>query len=134
MRAWRTRLLAVIAALTLLAPASALAKVVYLCKMSGSIGPRCCCAHADETPETPASGPAVDRPSCCEAQVQSARDAVASAADQLPPVGPAVLVTTLTFEELAERARASATLHAPQARGPPAVGPPVYLENCSLLR
>ncbi len=135
MRSWRARLLALVAAATLLMPASALAQVVYLCKMTGAIGERCCCSSAkDAAPQAAPSHPAVERPDCCELQLQASRDAVASAAQTMPSVGPAVLVSTLTIEELVDRGGTDELSGAPQARGPPSIGPPLYLENCSLLR
>jgi hypothetical protein len=134
MRAWRARLVALITAATLLMPASALAQVIYLCTMSGAIGTKCCCSAAKEEPEAAPTGPQFERPDCCEAQAQAERDAIAAAADKLPSVGPAVLTATLSVTELLDLGRLSTVSGAAQARGPPALGPPIYLENCSLLR
>ena len=134
MRAWPPRLFALAVAATLLMPASALAQVVYLCKMSGSIGPRCCCSKPSEIPEAAPCDPAVSAPDCCEAQLRTAEDGVLHAGESAPTVGAAVLASTLRFAELTERASSSQAWARPQARGPPGIGPPVYLENCSLLR
>lgn len=134
MRAWRARLLALAVAATLLVPASALAQVVYLCKMSGSVGPRCCCSKAHADREAAPCEPAADRPDCCEARVQAARDATLSNAERAPSVGPALLASTLTMAELTGLAEAAELRARPRARGPPSVGPPVYIQNCTLLR
>jgi hypothetical protein len=134
MRALRARLVALITAATLLVPASALAQVVYLCTMTGAIGPKCCCSSVSEEPRAAPSRAQFERPDCCEAQAQASRDAIAAAADHMPSVGPAVLVSTLALADLFDLERASSLSRAAQARGPPALGPPIYLENCSLLR
>ena len=134
MRALHARLLALTIAATLLVPASALAQVVYLCKMSGSVGPRCCCSKPSEIPDAAPCEPTVDAPDCCEAQLRSAEDGVRYGGQSVPIVGPAVLASTLSFAELAARGTGSEAWARPQARGPPSIGPPVYLENCSLLR
>jgi hypothetical protein len=134
MRSWRARLVVLVTAATLLMPASALAQVLYLCTMSGLIGPKCCCSAPQEEPEAAPQGPRFERPDCCEAQAQASRDAIAAAADHMPSVGPAMLVSTLTITDLIDLERAASISGAAQARGPPALGPPIYLENCSLLR
>jgi hypothetical protein len=133
MRGVHTRLTALLAAVLLLSPASAFAETIYRCRMSGNVGPRCCCSQADDRAQASPCQPEVDRPDCCEAERQTGPAAPASNVERLPSVGPAVLSATLTIEELALLCGTTPTAPA-RARGPPAIGPPAYIENCSLLR
>lgn len=133
MRRLPTRLLALIVAAMLLAPASALMEVVYFCKMSGAIGSRCRCAHPNEPPSADSYGPTADRPDCCEARLTGGMNVVASASGLPAGVGPAVLAREMTIAELIERGQPGIVVGQAVARGPPHTGPPIYLEHCSLL-
>jgi hypothetical protein len=124
---------ALIAAVTLLAPATALAGVVYRCSMSGSVGKKCCCAKAKEEAKRSPCGEAIERPDCCEAEVGAARDASLAGAERLPAVGPAVLLRVLTIAELEALSAGTGPSQILQARGPPSTGPPLYVQNCALL-
>lgn len=133
MRGVHTRLMALLAAVLLLVPASAFAETIYRCRMSGSVGPECCCSRAEDPAQASPCQPEIGRPDCCQAERRAGSAAPASSVERLPNVGPAVLSATLTIEELALLCGTTPSAP-PRARGPPAIGPPAYIENCSLLR
>lgn len=133
MRAWCARLLALFAAAMLTMPATAFAEIVYRCRMTGSIGPKCCCSRAFAAKPAPCA-PEVDRPDCCEAQRQDASATAGTSSERVPSVGAAVLSLTLTIRELIALGGRDGLAATHLARGPPPIGPPAYIENCSLLR
>jgi hypothetical protein len=66
-------------AILLALPAAGLSELLFFCNMSGEIGPKCCCEHADIAMT---DGPSLSEASCCkEVSVQaSAASAVAETA------------------------------------------------------
>lgn len=111
-----------------LVPTTALARVVSICSMSGrAVATKCCCEPERDSPVN-----ALERADCCRTY---ANDAKAAASSVVAPVdvAPAAVLTRLPaiiFHGLT--ARAGVDLAA-RARGPPPLGPPIYLRVCRNL-
>lgn len=124
----RTRLLAVLLALTAVLPA---AGPLWLMCQDGRLHSACCC---EGEAEAQAAEARIEAPDCCVvADVDAAQPSPTACSDafQVPP--PVLL-------EQARVAFAAAVIEAPvparvaeRARGPPPSGPPLYVENCALL-
>jgi hypothetical protein len=131
MRRFRLQLTALFAVLAVLLSGGAAAHAQYRCRMSGRILEACCCAkvaaHAAQSGGTEA------RPAdCCELVVTQARAAATQTFEETRKL-PAATITAFpvlltitppqTFEDrLVLRDRA-----------PLAIGPPLFIKNCSLL-
>jgi len=57
------RVVAVLAIALVAAPAAAITEALWLCEMTGELGPRCCCSHGDSADEH--DGPRFERAACC---------------------------------------------------------------------
>ena len=132
------RLVALLLALVLFAPASSFGRILSSCGMSGRVTAGACCCHrakaqAQRAEQAAGTRPAaaVERPSCCKvddnrraglpASVVLADVTVlaASATELVPAVEPRSLLS----EQVSWRAHS--------IRGPPPLG--VFVTNCSLL-
>lgn len=126
------RLLSLILCALLLVPGAALARAASYCKMSGRVGRGCCCKHVEPDAKQAPRGPEVSRPPCCE---KLAVPDEGKATDIAPDftVSAAALVALLPVPWHFGSAPRSLTHIPAQARGPPPLGPPIYLANCVLL-
>lgn len=133
MRSLRSRLVVLLAVLAMVLPAGALARTRYFCSMMGRSVPSCCCAASHRT-KSPSRGTELRARDCCERITPGAgHEAVQSGAEATPPVPPAALAATLpAFISAPPPASRSATAET-RARGPPGLGPPLYIAHCSLL-
>lgn len=137
MRRIRARLLALLALVLVALPLGAMGRNQYLCHAMGRVMDECCCpaARAGQAP-TQASGVAeVKARSCCELLERTSRDTAPALRDgtlRVPAAelatAPSVVVVVLqpppyVFEAEVVQARAP----------PPRAGPPLFLQNCSLL-
>ena len=116
----------------LLVPVTAFARVLSLCNMGGRTGKACCCQHSE--PESAhCKTPAIDRAACCKDVTSHAEKASAVQAGAASDVPPAVLLELLPAIVRIEWALAESKSFAPRARGPPPLGPPIFLRNCAIL-
>ena len=131
MRRFRLQIIALFAALSILLSGAAAAHVRYRCSMSGRLLDACCCAKAGATP---ASNRPVEvrAPDCCERVVSAARGG-ATATLEIERSLPAA-VAALVPLRIDPLPRPSVETHIVwRSRPPPAIGPPLFIKNCSLL-
>jgi len=86
---FRVRLLALVAAIALMLPSGAAARVSYFCRMMERAVPACCCAHAKAKQakrETTAQAP-----SCCDLLSTPSRAHASAVSDSSPQVPAAAL-------------------------------------------
>jgi hypothetical protein len=127
----RARLMALVVVASLLASVSGLARVLYVCHMSGRVAPACCCGAAKKAPSQHATLRRVD---CCERIAIQARASLASGAVEFPDLPPSELAATIpAVEPRRFRLTAQDGWSPHWSRGPPDTGPPIYLRNCTLL-
>ncbi len=128
----RFQMLALLAALALLLAGSALGSPHYLCHMTGRVTADCCCASTDAVDDAgciPKAAPG----DCCElltppTGAQANRDASPSDAIQ-----PAALAAILPEPIYVFPGALAPTFVAKRSRGPPLVGPPLFIAHCALL-
>ncbi|MEZ4230532.1 MAG: hypothetical protein R3B89_15260 [Polyangiaceae bacterium] len=133
----RVKLAALLALAALLLPATSLGRVLTLCKMSGRLGETCCChgsghREALKVGKLDVQRAKAKRPGCCEQRLTRATQILTSQPEVDVPVVQAVLIAELTLPELSEPHAGTVSLR-PMARGPPPLGPPLYIRHCSLL-
>lgn len=116
----------------LLVPVTAFARVLSICNMGGRTGKACCCQHSQPESEQ-CKTPAIDRALCCTEVTSHAEKASAVQAGPAADVPPAVLLGHLPMIVPIEWALAESKRFAPRARGPPPLGPPIFLRNCAIL-
>jgi hypothetical protein len=135
MRPLRVQLIAVLTALAVLLPGSAIARTQFFCRMMNRVVATCCCdSDADTQSRDDASSvPQVRASDCCEKITTAARSAAVRVLATDYSVPPAALTATvLTPVYVFPKTVATLTLPA-QARAPPGVGPPLFILNCSFL-
>jgi hypothetical protein len=135
MHALRARLPVLLAVLLVALPAGAAGRHQYFCEMMGRLLDTCCCAAAKASATSkPNAGPEFRAKDCCERIESATRDAIPALRDgalriESPVVGTlapiAFVVPAPSFELL--------SINRVRARAPPALGPPIFLKNCSLL-
>ncbi|MCA9644646.1 MAG: hypothetical protein H6718_27570 [Polyangiaceae bacterium] len=133
MSALRVKLAALLALVALLLPATSVGRVLTLCKMSGRMGASCCC-HGDahqRAAKKPQPAKA-ERPGCCEQRLTKTTQVLSAQSEADLPPSQAVLVAELSLPEASEP-RLEVEEVPRVARGPPPLGPPLYLKNCSFL-
>lgn len=137
MRRIRARLLALLALILVALPLGATGRNQYLCHAMGLVMDECCCpvARAGEAAKQAAGVAQVKARSCCELLERSSRDSTPALRDgglrfpaaEFAIASPVVLFVLppppYLFEPEAVQARAP----------PPRAGPPIFLQNCSLL-
>jgi hypothetical protein len=130
MRVLRAEFLALLAALLLLA-GTALAGPQYLCRMSGRVLAGCCCASNQEH-KAPNCEPAVVAGDCCERLAPRDRSQVTRSAtgENVPPAALSVLLPEPVY---AFPAAVLASAVVEQSRGPPLIGPPIFVAKCAFL-
>jgi hypothetical protein len=127
------RALAFLTACVVALPVLALGQGPFFCRSMERVMSSCCCQHEGPSAhERDAGSPRLERAACCvriEATTGSAALRPAAAlldAPLLVALGPA-------FEPVpTPAARALGSSHV-QARAPPDTGPPLFIQNCSLL-
>ena len=135
MRPLRVQLIAVLTALAVLLPGSALARTQYFCRMMNRVVGTCCCNSGVDTKirEDASCVPQVRASDCCQKITTADRVATVRALATDFSVPPALLTATVPAPAYVFP-RMVATLAPPaQARAPPGVGPPLFILNCSFL-
>lgn len=131
---FRARLFALVAAIALMLPSGAAARVSYFCRMMERSVSSCCCAHAKaKLAKQTKRETTVQAPSCCERLTAPSRAHGTTVSDGPPPIPSAALATVLPDFLLAQLGEASVATFAPSARAPPSLGPPLFVSHCSLL-
>jgi hypothetical protein len=130
MRSLRAEFLALLAALMLLV-GTAYAGPQYLCRMSGRVLAGCCCASNQERQESTCE-PTLVAGDCCERLAPRDRSQVARGAtgENVPP---AALSAILSEPVYAFPVAVAARAVVEQSRGPPMVGPPIFVAHCAFL-
>ena len=125
------RLMAIAVALGMLVPATAMARVLYECRMMGTIGTSCCCKSqqaADHDTST-----SVERADCCDATILSSdRHPASPSSSEIVDIPSAAVIASLPEHYTNGRAVGSSVCEPNRARGPP-IGPPLYIQHCALL-
>jgi hypothetical protein len=130
MRSLRAEFLALLAALMLLA-GTAFAGPQYFCRMSGRVLADCCCASNQEQQESVGESTVVSG-DCCERLAPRDRSQVTRSAtgENVPPAALSVMLAEPVY---AFPALAFASTIVEQSRGPPIVGPPIFVVKCAFL-
>lgn len=111
-----------------LVPTTALARVVSICSMSGrAVATKCCCEPERDSPVD-----AWERADCCQTYGTEAKAAATTVMPSVDVAPAAVLarLPAIVFHGLTHRAGVDL---AARARGPPPLGPPLYLRVCRQL-
>ena len=132
------RMMALLMAILIAAPASGLGQTLYFCTMTGEVGAKCGCEH-EESADV-ADGPAIGAASCCE---------VVGVEKQQPPAfieAVAPDLETPKFVALIDKSDHWLPTPVPNfrlepwgPRGPPpdpvtpSGGPPLFIDHCSYL-
>jgi len=128
----RARIFALFAAIALMLPSGAAARPHYFCKMVDVVMSHCCCPSARS--EHGSQGEVEARgPECCERMVMPARAGGSSTNDVAVDVPVAGLIAVLSPYDLVRQPASLLRLAEQQARGPPGVGPPLFIAHCALL-
>ena len=132
MRPIRLRIFATLAVLALLLPEASFARVRYFCRMMDRVSASgCCCKHGGSVAVE--GQPEARRPDCCARVTPPSRGVAPSVPDTTIPVPAAALATTIA-EPTHAPPRTSTVAFTPKlARGPPPVGPPLFIAHCSYL-
>lgn len=130
MHALRVKLLALVLMAGMLIPASALARVITVCRMAQK-STHCCCKH--ESPEVDCERPTVDRGDCCRSLASQAEKASSVQAAVSLDVPPAALLARLDIDQLSWALHAEDVAALRRSRAPPAVGPPLIQRTSRLL-
>ncbi|HEX4341528.1 MAG TPA: hypothetical protein VH062_36715 [Polyangiaceae bacterium] len=133
MRALRARWIAWMTAVAVLLSMSVTARAPYFCHMMNRVVATCCCDAGEKHDDESACAVRVRATDCCERLSTATRSPTlkASASDlSVPPATLAVAVLAPSYVF----ARPTVTAMLPErARGPPIIGPPLFIVNCSLL-
>ena len=115
-----------------------LSQVIYLCTMTGQVGPLCCCQHMEELEERSKvedSTPDLSSPSCCELidqeSVYLSLHSPSSTLDLSSPY-PQESTHQITHDQSTALKRSKVCSHS-HARAPPlkATGPPLFIQYCT---
>lgn len=133
------RLLALLVALSLFAPASGFGQVLYSCMMSGKVSRGGCCCHrarlhdaAQEHARGLRPAAKAERPECCRAEPQRGTAAPSALDDASTKVQTAALVGLLPVELPDSLAAERVSVLARSCRGPPR-DLALFARNCALL-
>ena len=132
MKQLRLHVLVITLVAGLLVPVTAFARVLSLCNMGGRTG-KACSARKGDAKFAHSKTPAIDRAACCKDVTSHAEKASAVQAGAASDVPPAVLLELLPAIVRIEWALAESKSFAPRARGPPPLGPPIFLRHRSIL-
>lgn len=133
MRPLRLRLFALLATVALLLPGGALAKSAYFCRLMDRVGPTCCCEEARTEHARHATGPELRGTGCCERLTVPDRATAANPNDTGLDVGATPLSALIPVPLHDVSSARVGAVPPPQARAPPAVGPPLFLAHCAFL-
>lgn len=132
MRPTRLRIVALITSVALLLPESAFARVHYFCVMMDRVLESACCCGSSDSDHVEGQAEA-KRPDCCARVTPPSRSVAPTAPDTTVPVPAAALVATIA-EPIQLSQPVSTIGTAPKlARGPPPLGPPLFIVHCSFL-
>jgi hypothetical protein len=132
MRPTRLRIVALVTSVALLLPESAFARAHYFCVMMDRvIESACCCGNSDS--DHVEGRAEVSRPDCCARVAPPSRSAAPSAPDTTIPVPAAALVATVAEPVYTPPPVSTVGTTPKLARGPPPVGPPLFVVHCSFL-
>jgi hypothetical protein len=132
MRPTRLRVVALLATLAMLVPEVTFARVHYFCRMMDRVLESACCCGSSDSP-TVEGQPEARRPDCCARVSPPARSVAPAAQDTTIPVPPAALAATVADTVHLTAPPRAATMTPKLARGPPPVGPPLFVAHCSYL-
>ena len=125
------RIISVLFIAVLTIPMSGLSQLLYLCSMTGEIGPRCCCQHEAQDHDEKT----VQVPSCCESvntafQSSSCRIQMKASQDQKTRMLATVAHVNVTKKIPALQMQDGVL----GSRAPPkSTGPPIFIRCCSFL-
>jgi len=132
MRPIRLRIVALLAGLALLLPEASFARAHYFCRMMDRVMASACCCGTGDTVEVQGQ-PEVRRPDCCARVTPASRSVAPSTPDTTIPV-PAAALAAIIAEPLHDPPPAATVGVRPKlARGPPPVGPPLFIVHCAYL-
>jgi hypothetical protein len=132
MRPTRLRIVALLTSVALLLPESAFARVHYFCQMMDLVMESACCCGNTDSDHVEGQAEA-RRPDCCARVTAPSRSVAPSAPDTTAPVPTATLLATIA-EPVHVPLPVSTVGTAPKlARGPPPVGPLLFIVHCSYL-
>jgi hypothetical protein len=117
----------------LLVPATAFARVLSICNMTGRAGMVCCCQGSKDHEKLRRTAPAIDRARCCTQVASQLEKASATQIGPAVDVPPAALLERARAFDLVNLALADGERLAPRARAPPSHGPPIFLRDCTFL-
>ena len=129
---FRARIFALCAAIALMLPAGATARPHYFCRMMERVRSSCCCA-AERSEHEAERRAQVRGQDCCERVIAPTRAGASAASDATIDVPVAAVVAMLSAYEWLQRPLSVARAAERQARGPPGVGPPLFIAHCALL-
>lgn len=135
MRRLRVPVMALLATLVVLLAAGASARKQYFCHMMGRVVDSCCCTEGYDAPAIECETAQVRTPDCCERIDSGSRSTLPGTPDRIARVVPsaALAVVVLAAPEPTLPHPDPATPPSPEARAPPAVGPPRFLAHCAFL-
>jgi hypothetical protein len=128
--------LAALLVLLVALPLGAVHRVQYFCKMMGRVMDTCCCSKADavQSVHRPAARPEIKAADCCEKLESAARHGAPAVRDgALRVLSPGYATISASVAVVAQAQPSLLLAPSVHARAPPALGPPIFLKNCSLL-
>ena len=134
----RLRVIALLVGLATVLPGTAFARVHYFCRMMDRVMDSPCCeserAAARLRPDVRVELREEARPPDCCLRVEASRAGVAPGPRySLPVVPAAALVATPGWSSFTLPPAIAVSTRFEAARGPPPLGPPLFLAHCSLL-
>jgi len=133
MRALRLQLLAAFMAFAVSLPGTALARTQFFCHMMNRVVATCCCDSDVDVGADTGCGPQVRASDCCEKMTTVAQSATARALAKDVTVPPATIAAMVPAPVYVFSRTVTALALPAQARAPPALGPPLFVLNCSFL-
>jgi hypothetical protein len=132
MRALKTRIFAVLAALLMLLPGGVLARSQYYCRMMSSVVASCCCATSVVT-RVPRVVAQLQLEDCCQRLSASNRSAVFGTRDAAPtvvrPFLPSARRDPFPIAVVSQAGRTCSVA----TQAPLAIGPPLFVVHCAFL-
>jgi hypothetical protein len=131
----RLRLLALFTALLLALPAAGMFGPRWFCSMMGRVMSSSCGCSSEPAAEAPhePQGPQLESSDCCS-RLEPGHGAGVALRELSAGVASLALPHVDTLKPLVPRASELAKQRQPvAARAPPSTGPPLFLENCSIL-
>ena len=126
-----TRALAVFAAMLVLSQ-TAFATVLFECRMSGEVGPRCCCS-AKARKVAPGHSAAFERQGCCTSKTIDGEATPASLSEPIAVLAMLERSVTLLEPEAPPHYETNVSSIPPRSRAPPNGWPPLFITYRSIL-